>query len=100
MSTPLPVREEVERAPRDRPQNVPFAITPTAVEGFAYYRFAFASGDQARYLSVWGWPWWYSDRQSAPVAGSFSLDFNNDFDGGVDSPTATSFSVDFSADFS
>lgn len=99
MSTPLPVRVATERAPRDRPQNVPYEITPAAVEDFAYYRYAFASGLQARYLSVWGWPWWYADHESAPHTGGFDTGFNNGFEGGIDSPQGAAFSNGFSAGF-
>lgn len=100
MSAPLPVRVATERKPRDRPQNVPIDTTPRAVQDFSYYVMAQAAGLRTRFLSVWGFPWWYGDEESAPVSGSFSNDFNGDFDGGVDSPTATSFAADFSSDFS
>lgn len=99
MSAPLPVRVAVERPPRDRPQNVPFDITPRAIEDFAYYRFAFASGLQARYLSVWGWPWWHADEASAPFGGGFDTGFDSGFDGGIDSPQGAGFSSGFSSGF-
>lgn len=99
MSTPLPVREAIERAPRDRPQNVPFDVTPAAVEDFAYYLFAQTTGLRSRYLSVWGWPWWYGDEESAPTTGAFSTAFSSAFDGGTDSPQGAAFSTAFSAAF-
>lgn len=86
----------MERPPRDRPQNVPFDVTPAAVEDFAYYRFAQTTGLRTRYLSVWGWPWWYADVESAPFSGGFSTAFNAAFDGGI---AAAAFSSAFSDAF-
>lgn len=97
---PLPVREAVERGPKDRPQNVPMTITPFAVEGFDYYPWSFVTALKARYLSAWGFPWWLADEESAPVSGAFSTAFSSAFDGGVDSPQGAAFSTAFSAAFS
>lgn len=96
---PLPVRVETERAPRDRPQNVPYEITPAAVEDFAYYRMAQAAGLSVRYLSVWGFPWWLADPESAPFTGGFDTGFDSGFEGGIDSPQGAGFSSGFSAGF-
>lgn len=96
---PLPVRVETERAPRDRPQNVPIDTTPRAVQDFAYYRMAQASGLAVRYLSVWGWPWWYGDEESAPHTGGFDTGFSSGFEGGIDSPQGAGFSTGFSSGF-
>ena len=60
---PLPIREQEQRSPSDRPQNVKLSIDPAAVEGFDYYEgYSFAVGTQATELSVWGFPWWLADR--------------------------------------
>jgi hypothetical protein len=98
---PLSVREQVERAPQDRPQNVPVAITPRALVGFDYYPWSFVTNFLARYLSVWGFPWWLAaPGESAPVGGAFSLAYSSAFDGGAGSPTGPAFSTAFSNAFS
>lgn len=97
---PLPVREETERDPKDRPQNVPLVITPFAIESFDYYPWSFVTALKARYLSAWGFPWWRADSESAPVSGSFSTAFSSAFDGGFDSPSGAAYSTAFSAAFS
>lgn len=89
----------MERSPRDRPQNVPFDVTPFAVEDFAYYRMAQTVGSRTRYLSVWGWPWWYSDPVSAPHTGGFDTGFSSGFEGGIDSPQGAAFDTGFSSGF-
>ena len=99
MNPPHPVRQATERAPRDRPQNVPVRVTPPAVQDFAYYRAAFATGFQARYLSVWGYPWWLADEVSAPTTGGFDTGFSSGFEGGIDSPQGAAFSSGFSSGF-
>lgn len=99
MSAPLPVRVAVERAPRDRPQNVPIDTTPRAVQDFSYYVMAQAAGLRTRYLSVWGWPWWYGDEESAPTSGGFDSGFSSGFEGGIDSPQGAGFSTGFSSGF-
>jgi len=97
---PLPVRVESERDPKDRAQNVPVIITPFAVESFDYYAWSFVTALKARYLSVWGFPWWLADEESAPVTGSFSTAFSSAFDGGYDSPSGAAYSTAFSSAFS
>lgn len=96
---PLPVRVAVERAPRDRPQNVPLDVTPAAVQDFSYYVMAQTTGLRARYLSVWGWPWWYGDEESAPTGGAFDSGFSSGFEGGIDSPQGPGFNNGFSSGF-
>lgn len=71
MNPPSAVRLKPQRPPVDRPQNTPGEITPQAVEGFAYYLHAFAHGNQVRYLSVWGWPWWTADRMTGYGSGAY-----------------------------
>jgi hypothetical protein len=68
---PLSVREQVERAPQDRPQNVPVAITPRALVGFDYYPWSFVTNFLARYLSVWGFPWWAADAMTGYGSGIY-----------------------------
>lgn len=97
---PLPVREDAERAPGDRPQNVPMTVTPFAIESFDYYPWSFAVGLLARWLSSWGFPWWLADEESAPVSGSFSTAFSSAFDGGYDSPQGAAYSTAFGSAFS
>lgn len=97
---PLPVREETERYPRDRPQNVPTEIVPAAVESWSYWRMGIAQGLRAVFLSVWAHLWWVADRESAPLTGSFSTAFSSAFDGGIDSPQGAAFDGAFSSAFS
>lgn len=99
MNPPLPVREAEERAPRDRPQNVPIDTTPRAVQDFSYYVMAQAAGLSTRYLSVWGFPWWLADPESAPFGGGFDTGFDSGFEGGIDSPQGAGFDSGFSAGF-
>lgn len=99
MNPPHAVRVATERTPRDRPQNVPVRVTPPAVQSFAYHSHAFVVGVQARYLSVWGWPWWYADPASAPHTGGFDTGFDSGFEGGIDSPQGAGFDTGFSSGF-
>lgn len=99
MNPPGAVRFQPQRFPVDRPQNTPGEITPPAVQGFAYYNHALVQGKQVRYLSVWGWPWWFADPESAPTTGGFDTGFSSGFEGGVDSPQGAAFDSGFSAGF-
>lgn len=96
---PTPVRAEEQREAKDRPQNVPLDIVPIAVQAFDYYPWSFAVGLKARYLSVWGFPWWTGEGVSAPKTGGFSTGFDGGFEGGVDSPQGAGFNPGFSSGF-
>ena len=96
---PYAVAELEQREAKDRPQNVPLDIVPVAVEAFDYYPWSFAVGLQARYLSVWGFPWWTGEGVSAPVSGGFSTGFSSGFEGGADSPQGAGFDSGFSSGF-
>jgi hypothetical protein len=101
MATPRPASLETPIQAGDRPQNVPVAITPRALQGFDYYPWSFVANFLARYLSLWGFPWWLAEPvESAPVGGAFSLAYSSAFDGGAGSPTGPAFSTAFSNAFS
>ena len=99
MNPPATVREKVERGPTDRPQNVVAFVEPPAVQDFSYYGMARATGVRAVYLSVWGWPWWLADPESAPFTGGFDTGFSSGFEGGIDSPQGAAFDSGFSSGF-
>lgn len=96
---PLPVRDEHERNPKPRPQNVALTVEPPGLEAIDYYAHSFVTGRQYRALSVWSWPWWLTDEESAPVSGGFGPGFSSGFEGGMDSPQGAGFSSGFSAGF-
>lgn len=100
MSAPKDVRRVDIAEPLRRMQNVPAEITPAAVQSFEHHvGYSVAAGLQVRYLSAWGFPWWFADEESAPTTGAYSTAFSSAFDGGVDSPQGAAFSTAFSAAF-